>query len=258
MLTRPKKIRADLLVVEQGLAETRTRAQALIMAGQILLAQGAVVQKPGDQLPDDAVLYLRGEPPRFVSRAGGKLQAIFDHFGVTPQDAVCLDVGQSTGGFTDCLLQAGAARVYGVDVGYGQLHWRLRADPRVVVIERENIRTLAEDALPEPADWLVVDVSFISLGLVLPSAIRFLKDDAYVGLLIKPQFEVGAKQVGKGGIVRDEAARDGATLRVKGFCAASNIEVIGVIPSPVIGSKGNQEFLLLGRREKELSSLNLI
>lgn len=240
--------RADLLVVAQGLAPTRTRAQALIIAGAIMSGADRKVNKPGDLLDDAVELFLRGDPLPYVSRGGLKLAAALDAFAVVVNDSVCLDVGASTGGFTDCLLQHEARRVYAVDVGWGQLAWRLRQDPRVVVIERANIRTLAPTAIGEPCSLVVIDASFISLKIVIPAALRFAGTDATLVALVKPQFEVGPEAVGKGGIVRDEEARHGALADIRDFCQKSGFSDIRSIDSPILGAKGNHEFLLHARR----------
>ncbi|RLC56795.1 MAG: TlyA family rRNA (cytidine-2'-O)-methyltransferase, partial [Chloroflexota bacterium] len=193
------KRRLDVLLVERGLAESRTQAQRLIRAGLVRVA-GQVADKPGTQVATNAAITLQARP-RFVSRGGEKLEAALVRFGLDVRGWVAADVGASTGGFTDCLLQHGARRVYAIDVGYGQLDWRLRNDPRVVVMERTNARYL--ESLPEPVDLVTVDVSFISLGLILPMAVRWLKPGGQVVALIKPQFEAGRREVGKGGVVRD-------------------------------------------------------
>lgn len=246
------KQRADILVVEQGLAETRSRAQALILAGAIvgvtMSAKSARaerrIDKPGEMLPADTVVRLKGEPLKYVSRGGLKLEAALKRFTVDVRGRVCLDIGASTGGFTDCLLQYGARRVYAVDVGYNQLAWQLRHDPRVVVIERANIRTLDVAQVPEPVNIVVIDVSFISLGLVVPHALRFCDTTSELVALVKPQFEVGKAQVGKGGIVRDVAARDRALCEVQHMIASHGYHAIRPMDSPILGAKGNHEFLL--------------
>ncbi len=233
------KTRLDVLLVERGLAESRQRAQRLIRAGQVLV-NDRPVDKPGTQVDDGAAIRLRAKLP-YVSRGGLKLAAALDTFGVDVRGAVCADVGASTGGFTDCLLQRGAARVYAIDVGYGQLAWRLRQDQRVVVMERVNVRYL--EGLPEMVDVATVDVSFISLQLVLPAVLRFLKPDGHVIPLIKPQFEAGRQQVGKGGVVKDPAVHRAVLERVLGWAIEHGLAVQGLIPSPLRGPKGNVEFL---------------
>ncbi len=236
--------RADLLVVEQGLADSRTRAQALILAGAILAGEGERVDKAGQLLDETTQLRLRGQPLPYVSRGGLKLQAALDEFAIDPEGEVCLDVGASSGGFTDCLLQRGARRVYGVDVGYGQMAWKVRSDPRVVVIERCNMRTIAPEAIPEECGIVVLDVSFISLKLVVPKALSFAATGARVVALVKPQFEVGPALVGKGGVVRDPAAREDALGNITDAFSQWGGRIIGSIESPIRGAKGNVEFLL--------------
>lgn len=234
--------RLDLLLVARGLAPTRQKAQALIHAGQVLV-QDAVQDKPGTMVPADAALRLRGLGPRFVSRGGDKLLAALEGFGVDPTGLICADLGASTGGFTDCLLQHGAARVYAIDVGYGQLAWSLRSDPRVVVMERTNARHL--DGLPEPVALVVGDLSFIGLEKVLPAILRIAAPQAQAVLLVKPQFEVGPERVGRGGVVRDAAARQEAVEGVAAAARAAGCEVRGHMVSPLPGAKkGNVEHLL--------------
>jgi 23S rRNA (cytidine1920-2'-O)/16S rRNA (cytidine1409-2'-O)-methyltransferase len=238
-----KKERLDVLLVQSGLAPTRTRAQALVLAGQVVVGE-ARVDKPGTRVAVDAPLRLKGEVLPYVSRGGLKLQHALAAFGLQVQGAVAADIGASTGGFTDCLLQAGAARVHAVDVGYGQLHEKLRADARVVVHERLNARHLRADALGEVVDVLVVDVSFISLALVLPAVLPLLREGGQLVALVKPQFEVGKGQVGKGGVVRDEAVRAAAVARVQGQVEALGLRVLGLTDSPILGPAGNREALL--------------
>ena len=233
--------RADLLLVKRGLVETRTRAQALILAGRVYSGQGRV-DKPGTRLRPDAVLTVR-EPLPFVSRGGLKLDAALEVFGIDPAGASCLDVGASTGGFTDCLLKRGAGKVYAVDVGYGQLDWTLRNDPRVVVLERINFRTISPEALPGDLDLAVVDVSFISLRQILPNLGFFLKKGARAVVLVKPQFEAGKGKVGKGGIVRDPALREEVLGQVLEAARENGFEVLGTMESPIKGASGNVEFL---------------
>ncbi len=244
---RPKvrsgRLRADVAVVEQGLAPSRERARALILAGQILCADRPV-EKAGELLPEGALLRMRGEPLPYVSRGGLKLAHALRTFEVEAADAVAVDVGASTGGFTDCLLQSGAARVYCIDVGHGQLDWKLASDPRVVVIDRTNIRHMPADRIPERCTLAVVDVSFISLRLVLPMLPALLVPAAPVLALVKPQFEVGRAKVGKGGIVRDDAHRRQALADVAAAARALGFAVLGETTSPITGGKGNVEFLL--------------
>lgn len=239
--------RADRLVVEQGLAPTRNRAQALILAGAILDSNQQRVEKPGQWLDERTALQLKGEPLPYVSRGGLKLAAALDHFTIDVHDCICLDVGASTGGFTDCLLQHGARRVYAVDVGYGQIAWALRQDPRVVVIERSNIRYLQPERVPDPCSVVVIDVSFISLTIVIPAALRWAAPGAVLVALVKPQFEVGKAKIGKGGIVRDETARQEALSAVVEASARFGLGGVQTMSSPVPGAKGNREFLITGR-----------
>ena len=240
---RPGKLRADVAVFEQGLAPSRERARALILAGQILCGDRSVA-KAGDVLPAGAVLRLRGEPMPYVSRGGLKLAHALDVFGVDVAGAVAVDIGASTGGFTDCLLQRGASRVYCVDVGHGQLDWKVASDSRVVVIDRTNIRHMPAERIPERCTLAVIDVSFISLRLVLPLLPPLLVPGAPVVPLVKPQFEVGRAKVGKGGIVRDEADRRQAVADVAEAARALGFAVVGETTSPITGGKGNVEFLL--------------
>jgi 23S rRNA (cytidine1920-2'-O)/16S rRNA (cytidine1409-2'-O)-methyltransferase len=231
--------RLDRRLVDLELAESRAQAQRLIQAGQVLVA-GQVVDKPGALVPLDAPIAL-ARRPRFVSRGGEKLAAALARFSLDVRGAVAADVGASTGGFTDCLLQHGAARVYAIDVGYGQLDWRLRNDPRVVVLERTNARYL--QALAEPVDWVTVDVSFISLGLILPPAVGWLRPGGQVIALVKPQFEAGRRQVGHGGVVRDPAVHRSVLECVVETAARLGLGLRGLIPSPLRGPAGNREFL---------------
>jgi len=239
MKSKLRKVRLDELVVARGMTENRSQAQRLIMAGQVLLGD-QVADKPGRKVSEDAVLRVKRGLP-YVSRGGLKLEAALNTFGVEPQGWVCADIGASTGGFTDCLLQHGAARVYAVDVGYGQLAWSLRQDPRVVSMERVNVRYL--ETLPEPVALATVDVSFIGLNLVLPRVAQLLASGGQVIALIKPQFEVGKGQVGKGGVVRDPALHRTVIERVLTEATASGLAPAGLIRSPVTGPAGNVEFL---------------
>lgn len=232
-----------MLLVERGLAPTRTKAQALVMAGCVFIGETKMA-KPGQQVADDAALEVRGRDHPYVGRGGVKLAHALDHFGIEVSGSVCMDVGASTGGFTDCLLSRGASKVYAVDVGYGQLAWKIAEDPRVVVLERTNVRSMERSRIPDAIDLAVIDVSFISLEIVLAAVDPFLVPGALVIALVKPQFEVGRELVGKGGVVRDEASRALAIEKVLaagealGWCSA------GVVPSPILGAKGNAEFLL--------------
>jgi 23S rRNA (cytidine1920-2'-O)/16S rRNA (cytidine1409-2'-O)-methyltransferase len=241
--TKAKKLRADLAVVEQGLAPSREKARALILAGEVLEGDRPV-GKAGELVAAGAELRLRSAPMPYVSRGGIKLAHALDTFAVDPAKAVALDVGASTGGFTDCLLQRGAARVYCVDVGHGQLDWKIASDPRVRVLDKTNIRLAAPDLLPERVDLIVIDVSFISLRLVLPALPPLAHPQSPVLALVKPQFEVGRAAVGKGGIVRDETARAGALASVRESARQLGYAVLGDTVSPITGGKGNVEFLL--------------
>jgi 23S rRNA (cytidine1920-2'-O)/16S rRNA (cytidine1409-2'-O)-methyltransferase len=236
------KVRLDQLLMDRRLSTSRQRARALIMAGKVLVAD-RVCDKPGSRFPPESAISLRGEDIPYVSRGGVKLAAILDALALDIQDWTCLDVGASTGGFTDCLLQHGACRVYAVDVGYGQLAWKLRRDPRVIPIERTNIRYLAVDALPAAVDLATIDTSFISLRIVVPATLRFLRPGGWMIALIKPQFEVGRGQVGKGGVVRDPDRHQAVIDELRAFFAGLGLKVHTVLPSPILGPKGNREFL---------------
>ncbi len=242
-----RRLRLDRYLVERGLVESREKGQALILAGSVLV-NGQKVDKAGALVPADADIRILGDQLPYVSRGGLKLEAALTHFDVSVQGRIALDIGASTGGFTDCLLQRGCRKVYAVDVGYGQMAWKLRQDPRVVLIERTNIRQIEPGIIPERADIAVIDVSFISLEKVIPAVVRLLRPGASVIALIKPQFEVGRDRVGKGGIVRDDAAREEAKERIAAFLAAQGFLVRGVIPSPITGQDGNVEFLLYAVR----------
>jgi 23S rRNA (cytidine1920-2'-O)/16S rRNA (cytidine1409-2'-O)-methyltransferase len=240
-------LRLDQLLVQRGLFSSREQARRAVMAG-IVAVDGQRVDKAGTAIGDDARLEVQGPKEPFVSRAGRKLASALDCFGVDPAGLVCLDVGASTGGFTDCLLQRGARRVYAVDVGYGQLDQRLREDPRVVVMERVNARHLEPEALPEPCDLAVVDVSFISLTKVVPAVVPLIRPGGLLLPMIKPQFEAGRGAVGKGGILRDEALRREVVEETAAALAALGLERRGLMDSAVAGAGGNQEaFVLLAR-----------
>jgi 23S rRNA (cytidine1920-2'-O)/16S rRNA (cytidine1409-2'-O)-methyltransferase len=231
--------RLDVLVTRNGLAESRERAQALILAGKVRVA-GETIRKPDRSVSEDARISVESAPD-YASRGALKLGPALEDFAVDPSGRVCADIGASTGGFTDVLLRRGAARVYAIDVGRGLLHWRLRSDPRVVVIERVNARDL--DSFPEPVSLIVVDVSFIGLEKVLP-ALRRAAPEAEVVALFKPQFQVGRAEVGKGGIVRDPVAVEAALGRLREWCAANGYSVRGEAPSAITGAEGNQEIFL--------------
>jgi 23S rRNA (cytidine1920-2'-O)/16S rRNA (cytidine1409-2'-O)-methyltransferase len=271
-------VRLDKLLVDRGLTASRERAQALILAAKVLV-DGRRITKAGQQVPVASSLQVVGEDHPFVSRGGLKLRHALDWFRLDVTGLTAMDVGASTGGFTDCLLQNGAKKVYAVDVGYGQLAWRLRQDPRVVVLERQNIRHLTKDRVPEPIHIATIDVSFISLKLVIPALLPFFDQapalsrqetacrdaldpesrpetpystpsKAWLVALIKPQFEAGREYVGKGGVVRDEKVHHMVCDAVAGFFLSSGLEVEGITPSPILGPKGNVEFLLFASYQR--------
>jgi 23S rRNA (cytidine1920-2'-O)/16S rRNA (cytidine1409-2'-O)-methyltransferase len=242
-LPHPIKTRLDKLLVERGLAESREKAQALIMAGDVLL-NGQKASKPGQSVAADSALEVLARPP-YVGRGGLKLAAALREFAINAAGKVCLDIGSSTGGFTDALLQAGAARVHAVDVGVGQLDWKLRTDPRVAVHEGINARGLEFADIGEAVDIAVCDVSFISVTLILPAAVRLLRPDGRLVILIKPQFEVGKGRVGKGGIVRDPELHRETCERVERAVREAGF-VTALMESPILGAEGNKEFLLYG------------
>jgi 23S rRNA (cytidine1920-2'-O)/16S rRNA (cytidine1409-2'-O)-methyltransferase len=240
--------RLDALLVERGLAETRSKAQALIMAG-LVWSGDQRLDKPGASFSEETPIDVRGRDHPWVSRGGLKLVRALDHFAIDPAGAVALDVGASTGGFTDVLLARGAARVYAVDVGYGQLAAKLRSDPRVVLLERVNARHLTRAHVPEPVDLIVCDASFIGLETVLPAPLALMAERAQLVALIKPQFEVGKGRVGKGGVVRDPALRREACDRIVAWLGAQlGWRVEGLTESPILGADGNQEFLVYARK----------
>ncbi len=236
------KKRLDVLLTEQGHADSRAKAQAIIMAGQVYV-DGQKADKPGTSYEESVQIEVRGEACPFVSRGGLKLQKALRDFGVKPEGYVCSDSGASTGGFTDCLLQQGAKKVFAIDVGYGQLDWKIRSDPRVVVMERTNIRYVTPQDLGEPLDLSVVDVSFISLKIVLPAIRALLKEDGQVVCLIKPQFEAGRDKVGKKGVVRDPATHKEVLDDFAALAAELGFAILGLTFSPVKGPEGNIEFL---------------
>lgn len=235
------------MLVEKGLFPSREQARRAVMAGTVEV-DGRRVDKPGTPVSEQARFEVKGPKEPFVSRAGRKLEAALDHFGVDPAGLVCLDVGASTGGFTDCLLERGAARVYALDVGYGQLDHRLRNDPRVVVMERVNARHLGPDDLPEPCGLVTLDVSFISLGKVVPALLPHVVSGGLLLPMIKPQFEAGRGVVGKGGILRDEAVRERVVRECAQGLADLGLELLGLFDSPVAGTGGNRETFALFRK----------
>jgi 23S rRNA (cytidine1920-2'-O)/16S rRNA (cytidine1409-2'-O)-methyltransferase len=239
------KTRLDVLIVEHGLAPSRERAQAILLAGNVLV-NGQKMEKPGTQISSDARIEIIGETLRYASRGGLKLEGALEDFQITPQGKICLDVGSSTGGFTDCLLQQGAARVFAVDVSVDQLDWKLRQDSRVTAVER-NARYLRAEDVSEPPAIITLDVSFISVGKVLPAIVPVAAPAADFLVLIKPQFELEKGEIGKGGIVRDAALHQKAIERVQSAAAACSLELLGVRPSRIRGTEGNQEFFLHAR-----------
>jgi 23S rRNA (cytidine1920-2'-O)/16S rRNA (cytidine1409-2'-O)-methyltransferase len=244
---KPGKVRADQLVVDRGLAESRSKAAALILAGLVFSGERRVA-KPGDNLPVDAPLELRGQDHPWVSRGGLKLAHGLAHFGFPVEGRTAIDVGASTGGFTDVLLAQGAARVYAVDVGHGQLAWKLRQDPRVVVLEKTNARHLSVAQVPDPVGAVVCDASFIGLETVLPAALSLAASGAWVIALIKPQFEVGPARVGRGGVVRDPALHEEVCTRIRDWLGQRPGWVVaGITESPITGPEGNREFLIGAR-----------
>ena len=246
---RARKERADQALVARGLAPSRTRAQALILAGLVYSGERRIA-KAGETVASDQPLEVRGSDHPWVSRGGQKLVHALEHFAIDVTDAVAIDVGASTGGFTDVLLARGAARVYAVDVGHGQLAWRLRQDPRVIVLERTNARYLGAAEVPEPVDLVVCDVSFIGLETVLPAPLALTRPGARLVALIKPQFEVGKEAVGSGGVVRDPALHEAVCTRIAAWVGAlPGWRVEGIVESPITGPKGNREFLIAAVRD---------
>ena len=237
------KLRADQLLVDRGLAESRARAQALILAGLVFLGDRKV-EKAGQQVAEDAVLDVRGRDHPWVSRGGIKLAHAIDHFGIDVTGMVAIDVGSSTGGFTDVLLSNGATRVYAVDSGTNQLAWKLRSDPRVIVHEQTSARILTAEHIPEAVDIIVCDASFISLAKVLERPLGFARPGAQLAALIKPQFEAGRDEVGKGGVVRDPEVHERVCEQVRIWLTAQGWSVTGITPSPITGPQGNIEFLI--------------
>jgi 23S rRNA (cytidine1920-2'-O)/16S rRNA (cytidine1409-2'-O)-methyltransferase len=250
-LRGPAKERLDQLLVDRGLVESRARAQALVIAGKVMSGTRRL-DKPGMRLAIDAPLELKGQDHPWVSRGGLKLVHGLDAFGIDPDGMIALDIGASTGGFTDVLLTRGAAKIYAVDVGHGQLAWKLRQDPRVVVLERTNARHLTRAEVPDPPGLVVCDASFIGLETILPAALDLAAPVAFLVALIKPQFEVGRGRVGKGGVVREAALHDEVCARIATWLAARpGWSVLGIVPSPILGPEGNREFLIAGRHGAE-------
>lgn len=243
------KKRLDILVTERGLAESREKAKTLIMAGQVYV-DGQKADKPGDTFSEDAAVEVRGKGLPYVSRGGLKLEKAMREFGLQLQGCTCMDIGASTGGFTDCMLQNGAQRVYSVDVGYGQLAWSLRTDPRVVNLERTNARYLTREQVPEEIGFFSVDVSFISLTLILPAVRPLLAEHGQAVCLIKPQFEAGREKVGKKGVVRDKAVHEEVIEKIRSFALENGFSVLGLTFSPVKGPEGNIEYLIYLERSE--------
>lgn len=231
------------MMVEKGLVPSREKAQALIIIGGVKV-NGQIMRKPGQKIREDAFIEIITPPCPYVSRGGIKLEGAIKGFSINVEGKVCLDVGASTGGFTDCLLQHGAKRVYAVDVGWGQLHWKLRNDPRVICLEKRNIRYLPKEEIPEEVDLVTIDTSFISLKLVIPAVLKFLKEKAEILALIKPQFEVGKGEVGKGGVVRDPEKHKRVIEEIWTFSQNLGLHPVGVMESPILGPKGNKEFFI--------------
>jgi 23S rRNA (cytidine1920-2'-O)/16S rRNA (cytidine1409-2'-O)-methyltransferase len=238
-----RKERIDKLLMEKGIVQSRERARSFIMAGKVMV-EGRTVDKPGTKVKVEAQLQVRGKDQPYVSRGGLKLEGALNAFGMDPQGVVVMDVGASTGGFTDCVLQKGAKKVYAVDVGYGKLAWKLQKDPRVINLERRNIRYLKREEIPEEVDLILIDTSFISIEKFLPHLLKFLKWGGILVSLIKPQFEVGKGEVGKGGVVRDSALHQKVIDRISEFSRNLGLSILGVVESPLLGPKGNKEFFI--------------
>ena len=244
------KNRLDVILTEKGFFESRERARIAIMEGRVYV-NGAISDKPGAQVKDDAVITVKGDDCPYVSRGGYKLEKALDVFNILPEGLTCLDIGSSTGGFTDCLLQRGARKVYALDVGTNQLAYKLRTDERVVCMEKTNFRTLDTDTFPETVDFACTDVSFISLKLIFPNAYKLLKDGADMIALIKPQFEAGREQVGKKGIIKDPAVHEEVIRKTAGYAKDNGFCVKGLDYSPIKGGSGNIEFLIWIRKSSE-------
>lgn len=242
----PKKIRIDSLLVEHGYFESREKAQRAVMAGEVRVGDH-VAQKSSMMIDPAAAVSVHGQA-KYVGRGGDKLEGALDHFAIAVQGKIALDIGASTGGFTDCLLQRGAAKVYAVDVGQNQLAWKIRNDPRVIVFEKLNARFLSRAEIPEPVDVCVIDVAFISLTLLLPNAFELITPDGVIVALIKPQFELGREDVGRGGVVRDAELHWKAQRKIAEFVERAGHRVVGIVPSTIFGAEGNQEFFACLRR----------
>ena len=247
MKTKNPKIRLDKLLVERGISPTRERAKALIMSGSVVVGESSI-DKAGTLVSADAKITIKGQDNPYVSRGGLKLKGAFEKFGINVKDLVAFDIGVSTGGFTDCLLQEGARKVYAIDVGYGQLAWKLRQDERVVVFERTNIRYFSGEGIEDEINMVTIDVSFISLKLVMPVVVKLIPEDAVILALVKPQFEVGKGEVGKKGVVRDPAIHKRVVDEIAEFARGLNLEIMGTCESPITGPAGNKEFFLYARK----------
>ncbi|MBN1664910.1 MAG: TlyA family RNA methyltransferase [Deltaproteobacteria bacterium] len=243
MKPKSHKIRLDRLLLERGLSPSREQAKALIMAGAVLVAD-RMIDKAGTLVAQDVDLRIKGEQNPYVGRGGLKLKGALQAFAVPVRDVIALDVGASTGGFTDCLLQEGAKKVYALDVGYGQLAWKIRSDERVVVIERTNIRYYDGKDLQDDLDLATIDASFISLKLVIPAVMGLLKKDAFILALIKPQFEVGKQDIEKNGVVKNPVLHQRVIAEIETFCRGLNLDVLGLCESPILGPAGNKEFFI--------------
>ncbi len=236
------KKRLDTILTEKNIVESKHKAQAMILAGQVFV-NNIKVDKPGKKFTEDIEIEIKAFP-KFVSRGGFKLEFALNQFNVELRDKICMDVGASTGGFTDCLLQYGAKKVYAIDVGYGQLHYKLRNNPKVINIEKCNFRYIKSNRILDLIDLCTIDVSFISLKLIIPKCLDFLKDNGEIIALIKPQFEAGKDEVGKGGIVKDPIIHKKVISNLKDFFSSINLSVLSLVESPILGQKGNKEFLI--------------
>ncbi len=246
------KERIDKLLVDRGIVQSRERARAMIMAGKVAV-EGKRIDKPGVQVNGEARIQLQGGDSSYVSRGGEKMEGALKAFGIDPKGMMVMDVGASTGGFTDCILQKGAEKVYAVDVGYGQLAWKLQKDARVINLERRNIRYLRREEVEEEIDLILIDTSFISIEKFLPHLLGFLKKGGAILGLLKPQFEVGRGEVGKGGVVRDKALHEKVIDRISQFSRGLGLKILGVAESPLLGPKGNKEFFIYLKKENEMN-----
>lgn len=252
-----EKLRLDLALVEQGFAESREKAKALIMSG-IVFVNNQKSDKAGNTVKPSDVIEVRGETLKYVSRGGLKLEKAMKSFGISLNDCICADIGASTGGFTDCMLQNGAVKVYSIDVGYGQLAWKLRSDSRVVNLERTNFRYVTREQVPDQLDFASVDVSFISLSLILPVMRTLLSEGGRAVCLIKPQFEAGRENVGKKGVVREKSVHIAVINKIIDLIAQNNFSLLGLTFSPVKGPEGNIEYLCYISKDEEIKEYNII